>query len=148
MHKCVKRINKSEWYVFPVTKMIVITNEFSTKTETGKSRTGISNNKEKVQPKCCIEVCRTMCPYGRMNLVGDVVGLNEKRDAVTFARTNGGKRSDWKACMIMYLNRKCRSEEFDGREMEFVKEHTPRLMEECPIRMEHEIYAWNKKKKN
>ena len=133
-------------YVFPLNKMIIIKNEYNARRGLGKATTGIAKVRRNEQPKCHLEVCSTLCPYCDKKFVADIVGMDKDHDAVTLARIDKGGRTDadWCSCMVMYLKGKCHFDEVDGREWKFAKKHSPRLMKDCPLRVEHEMYGWNK----
>lgn len=133
-------------YELPLNKTLVVS--FSTSKEGIQTTTtcacAIAMRSREQQPKCNLGVCREICPYGGRGWVSDVVDMDNGCSAVTLGRADDGE--SWNACLVMYLAGKCDSSEVSGKELQFAKRHTPRLMDACPIKMEHMLHAWNPRK--
>lgn len=94
------------------------------------------------QPRCHPQVCETMCPYRACRWRTDAVSMDDGSCAVTLARDKGDGCLD--ACVVMYLRHLPLARDIaSGMEGEFMRRHVPRLMESCPMRMEHEVYGYN-----
>lgn len=94
------------------------------------------------QPKCHLTVCRTMCPYRDMKWMADIIHMDNGNDAVALLKDRGD--GYFSACAVIYLNGKCDESEVHGREVQFAGRHSPRLLDVCPMMMEHEMYGWNR----
>ena len=104
---------------------------------------------DETQPKCHVEVCRKSCPYREKPFRVEVLGLaNGKDDAVFLLKEV--KRYEWNSCIAMYLNGKCgmKGKSIEKDVFSFMRNHVARVMEDCPLRMEHLISGWSNEKNN
>lgn len=95
------------------------------------------------QPKCHVGVCRNSCPYKEKPFMVDVVNLANGNDAVCLLKEM--KRDTWYSCIAMYLNGKCgmKVKSIEKDVFSFMRSHVARVMENCPLMMEHLMSEWS-----
>ena len=98
---------------------------------------------DETQPKCHVGVCRNSCPYKEKPFMVDVVNLTNGNDAVCLLKEM--KRGTWYSCIAMYLNGKCgmKGKVIEKDAYSFMRSHTARVMDYCPLRMEHLMSEWS-----
>ena len=102
-----------------------------------------------LRPKCQVDVCRKSCPYKEKPFRVEVLGLaNGKDDAVFLLKEV--KRYEWNSCIVMYLKERCgmKVKSIGKNAFSFMRSHVARIMEDCPLRMEHLISVWSNEGSN
>lgn len=100
------------------------------------------------QPKCHLEVCRTMCPYSKLPFRADIIRLDNGSDAVCLSKEC--KRGEHVSCIVMYLRGKCEKseEEIESDPFGFMRRHSSRIMnDDCPMKTEHLVGKWSNRRK-
>ena len=105
------------------------------------SACGGARGRNGYQPKCYPQVCEKGCPYCHFPWRVDIVDIDGERDAVVLSRDKDD--GALVGCAIMYLNGKGNRSEIETNVGRYMRRHAPRLMEDCPFHMEHELYGWN-----
>ena len=100
------------------------------------------------QPKCHVVVCRNSCSYKEKPFRVEVLDMDNEKDSVFLLKEM--KKGEWHACIVMYLNGKCemKGKAIGKNAFSFMRNHVPRIMEDCPLRMEHLISVWSNEKSN
>lgn len=95
------------------------------------------------QLKCHVDVCRKSCPYKEKPFRVEVLDLGGGNDSVLLLKEM--KRGEWHACVAMYLNGKCgmKVKSIGKDAFSFMESHVARVMEDCPLRMEHLMSWWS-----
>lgn len=138
---------KENGYVLPANKAIVLSiNGPLVKFAVSSKR----RSRSVAQPKCHIEICRTMCPYrhGGWN-VDKMVSDSRKNEIIVLLREM--KPGVHSGCSVAYSSKRFEqgvpegcSEISEDEVMRLARRKVLRVMDDCPLRMEHEIYGWNK----
>ena len=97
-------------------------------------------NRNFLQPKCSLEVCKGICPYKGKPFQIEIIRMDNGHDAVVLSKETS--KNVFTGCLIAYTRKRYRPPEA-GKEWDFLKKHVARVMGSCPLKMEHEMLRWN-----
>ena len=106
-----------------------------------------TRRRDDIQPRCDISLCMEACPYAGGGMREDVIDLENGDTAVVLMRRMDDGEG-WTGCAVMYVRGVADKEDVEGHGWEYAKRHVPRLMESCPLKMEHRLKEWSRQKRN
>lgn len=131
--------HKNTGYVIPQEQIMV-----KRAVDGGKTFTSCNGKRSIEQPKCHIEVCESICPYRSLEWGVDRIASDDGGSEIVVL-TKARNSYVHTGCAVAYLKGLAGDVEKDVRN--FARRHVLRLMEDCPLQMEHRIYEWSHKRR-